>query len=365
MEKQELSAEQIEKLQALSKVFTNENLNLFSKWLDKHGIVYTGELEDKLEILEREIERKISKKNQLVLPQSFDTFSFVVSLLMKNKSLNLIRLSAMEDEEKILEVGNKKITLRISSSVSHSLPAPKYFHFCVMMAMGSIIDRQQEEFKKNKYLWVSSEQIIRTMGGLTSKNWVTKEAINEMDNVIEQLNNIKLYVDFSELKIVDEFGNKRKTADTRLINYTWAETKTNRSGNDFKAFKIVEYPILYSLSKDLQQIRSLKSSYLKIAGLRTSKQNTVMKFWLIQQIESMKATKKNGKRRTNKININTMFEALEHDFKITKLKNQRVARNKHIKQMLTMLEYWKGEKYIKDFQQEYEKTSLKSINIIL
>lgn len=362
MEKNELSTEQIEKLQALSKVFTNENLNLFAKWLDKHGIVYTGELEDKLEILEREIERKI-KKNQLVLPQSFDTFSLVVSLLMKNKSLDLLRLSAMEDEEKILEVGNKKITLMIKPLINN-LPAPNYFHFCIMMAVGSILDRQQEEFQKNKYLWISSEQVLRVMGGLTSKNGVTQESIDEMDNIIEQLNNIKLYIDFTELRIVDEYGNKRKTADTRLINYSWAETRTNRAGNDFKAFKIIEYPILYSVSKDLQQIRSLKSNVLKIAGLRSSKQNMALKFWLIQQIESMKSTKKNGKRRTNKININNMFESLEQDFKINKLKNQRVAKNKHIKQMLTMLEYWKGTGYIKDFQQDHEKRSLKSVKII-
>lgn len=304
----------------------------------------------------------LEKKNNIKINNVFDKFFLPISKLSKNE-IALINKSGENNTTEYLETRkNKTISIKIDFDIDYldnekiTLPSnyTKYLD-TVQMAIGSIMDCGEK--------YISAEQVIRKINGLTSKDKVQPDAIKEMEKIFKQLRGMFIRIDRSE-ELKGITGSEHNILGSTILDYgKYIEIK-NQKGNKIKVYEIRELPILYQYSKSIKQIRAIPIELMKIKGLRSSKQNTVIKIWLLQQIESMKTTKKNGKHRNNIINIKTLFESLKYDIQFYE-KNERATKSKYIKQTFQILDYWKEKKYIKDYKQNLKNRSLQSIEILL
>lgn len=302
------------------------------------------------------------EKTKIKINNVFDKFFLPISKLSKNE-ISLLNESGKNHETKYLETRkNKTISIKLDFETNYlenenvQLPSnyTKYLD-TVQMAIGSIMDCGEK--------YISAEQVIRKINGLTNKDKVQPEAIKEMENIFKQLRGMFIRIDRSE-ELKGTTGSEHNILGSTILDYSKYIEIKNQKGNIIKVYEIRELPILYQYSKSIKQIRAIPIELMKIQGLRSSKQNTVIKIWLLQQIESMKTTKTNGKRRTNIVNIKTLFESLKYDIHFTK-SNPRADKAKYIKQTLTILDNWKEKKYISNYKQNFKNKSLQSIEIIL
>lgn len=361
----EVTKEQLDELVELL-----SNKEIFQA-LSNNGIKYIKDLKKFNDEKLKDTTQEYLNLKKTYINKNFEKFFLPVSKFSKNE-VELINDSGRKGNTEVLPITKtKNIYLTVGfddvfiQTNNIKLPSnySKYLD-TIQMAIGSIMDCQKEKLEKDRFINISAEQVIRVINGLTNKDKVKAESILEVENAFRILKSMIVTCDVKELNIVDDEGNKDLFKKRFIINYGGENVKINRSGNCFTVFEMLEIPVLYRISKLQKQIRSIPIEQLKIKDLRSSKQNTVIKIWLLQQIESMKTNKKNGKHRINKINIKTLFESLKYDIHFYE-KNERATKSKYIKQTLQILDYWKQTKYIKDYKQNLKNRSLQSIEIIL
>lgn len=301
---------------------------------------------EEIEALKKQI--KILKAEKYFLP---------VSKLAKN-TVKMIN----EKGQNILNVDKRK-NINVSLFIgryddSVTLPREKYNLFLdsVQMTIGSLMDCGAE--------YITAEQVIRTMNGLSSKDKVTPQAVKDMENVFMKMRNLWVTIDrTAELKAYKKLSGFSVIQNKSILPINTFITIKNQAGREITAYKPEYLPPLYQYSKDREEIRSLPAELLKINGLTTSAQNTALKIWLLQQIESMKPGR-TGKHRETTININTMFDALKYDIEFYS-GNPRQTKARYLKQIKTMLDTWKEKKYINDYKENIKARSVESITIFL
>lgn len=301
---------------------------------------------EEIEALKKQI--KILKAEKYFLP---------VSKLAKN-TVKMIN----EKGQNILNVDKRK-NINVSLFIgryddSVTLPREKYNLFLdsVQMTIGSLMDCGAE--------YITAEQVIRTMNGLSSKDKVTPQAVKDMENVFMKMRNLWVTIDrTAELKAYKKLSGFSVIQNKSILPINTFITIKNQAGREITAYKPEYLPPLYQYSKDREEIRSLPAELLKINGLTTSAQNTALKIWLLQQIESMKPGR-TGKHRETTININTMFDALKYDIEFYS-GNPRQTKARYLKQIKTMLDTWKEKKYINGYKENIKARSVESITIFL
>ncbi|MCQ2387818.1 MAG: hypothetical protein MJ066_05190 [Clostridia bacterium] len=283
-----------------------------------------------------------------------------VSKLAKN-AVKLVN-GDLGDPGKLEVDQRKKINVFVSVGMydhDESLILPKKYNLyldAVQMTIGSLTDSNAQYF--------TAEQVYRTMNGIPTEVYISPQAVEATTTAINQLRNLWVTIDRSEeLKAYKKLKGLSIIQKKSILPFNSTITIKNQAGRQITAYKLEELPPLYQYSKDRGEIHSLPIELMNIKGLRTSAQNTALKIWLLQQIESMKPGK-TGKRRDSTIKINTLFEALKYDI-IFNSSSPRADKAKYIKQIKTMLDSWTDQKYIKGYKENKKGRSLESITIIL
>lgn len=311
----------------------------------------------------RELLNQIDSKLKNIKILKAENYFLPVSMLAKNE-VKLINYAGETGAPGKLNVDKRKnINVIVSIGVyDRSVTLPKNYNLfldSVQMTIGSLIDCGAE--------YITAEQVIRTMNGLNSKDKVTAQAVEEMENVFMQLRNLWVTIDRSEeIKGYTKLKGLTLIQNKSILPFNTFITIKNQAGREITAYKPEYIPPLYQYSKDRGEVRSLPAERMKINGLRTSAQNTALKIWLLQQIESMKPDpkKKNGTHRDTTIKLNTLFEALKYDITFN-ASSPRADKAKYIKQIKTMLDGWTEQKYIKGYKENIKARSLESITIFL
>lgn len=321
----------------------------------------TAEEWEEVDALTAELEAMYKKDGKII---KADNYFLPVSKLAKNAVKMINEYDGRNDE--ILTVDKRKnISVRLQIGYDEQLLLPENYSLyldTVQMTIGSLIDCGAQV--------VTAEQVYRTMNGLTSDDYVTPQAVGAVTKAMRQLRNLWVTIDRSEeVKAYPRLKNLISVIQQKaILPYNETITIKNQAGREITAYKIDKLPPLYEYSKDRGEIRSLPGDLLKIEGLNTSKQNTAIKIWLLQQIESMKPGS-NGKHRDNTIKINTLLEALKYDIDLTATTSTaRVKRTRYIKQTKKMLDSWKACGYIKGYKENHSTgrgKALESITIFL
>lgn len=298
----------------------------------------TTEEWQEIEALNNELE-DLTKSVKLL---SADNYFLTVSKLAKNQ-IDLINNNGGE-----LEVDKRKgLYIRVDVGNEHNLQLPdNYTGFmdAVQMTVGSLMDCGARV--------VTAEQIYRTMNGLDTGKPVTPQAVGAISRAMAQMRNMWVTIDrTAEINAYKKLNNKISIIDqVAILPYNKKRTIKNNAGREMTAYILEELPPLYRYSKDRGEIRKLPIELIKISNLRTSNQNIAIKFYLLQQIESMRPNNK-GVHRDNTIKLSTLFEALKYDIDLSATTStSRVIKSNYIKQIRAILEDFKSKIIYQDIK---------------
>lgn len=238
----------------------------------------------------------------------------------------------------------------------------------VQMTIGSLYDRGLKD-NPNGIVEISAEEVYRTMNGLSSDEWISPQALGAVTKAIEQLRTMTVFIDYRNdpsWKAPEDKETYRKGGDAVPIIPLLPEYGIyfNKVGKMKIKYKVYRTPPFFEDSKQRRHIRTLPLELLKIKGLNSSAQNTAIKFYLLQQIESMRPTKKGGKHRPTTISYDTLFRDLNRDLSFS-AQNPRADMGKYRNQITRMLDHWTDQGYISGYVENKKGRSFDSITIFL
>lgn len=200
--------------------------------------------------------------------------------------------------------------------------------------------------------FITSAMVYRAMTGKTNSEYIHPDKLKEIEESIDKCMFSKLVIDATEEAAY--YGFEEAKYDGSLLS---AEKMTIKmGGRRVAAYKILVEPLLYRYAKAGKQISAID---IKLLDTPVSKTNDiiVLQGFLLRKIEAMKSD-----RTADRI---ILYDDIYKIFGINepqKVKNQLQRIRKY---MDTMLEYWKGEKYITDFIVNKKGKSYYSVTIYI
>jgi len=200
---------------------------------------------------------------------------------------------------------------------------------------------------------ISPSMVYRTMNGMSESEYISPQAIKTITNSLDKSRFMRLKINFTKEAQARNLNIEEAEKEDYLLNAT--KVKVKSGGITLEAYKINKIPMLYQYAQHTKQILSVP---LKLLDTKKATRNTEeiipIKEYLVRRIEIMKYTK----GMSNKILYETIFEEVGIE---NPSRDKSFDLRKGIK---AILELWKNEKYIKDFEEYKEKNSFKGIKIV-
>lgn len=198
---------------------------------------------------------------------------------------------------------------------------------------------------------ITPEMIYRTLNGINSETGISPQAIASITRSINKQRLIDIQIDCSEQAKL--YGLQGAIFRGYMLPCDVVEVET---ANGFKktAYRLLKMPPIYEYSKAFKHIRTIPAEITSINALRGSDEITTIKFYLLEQIESMR-----GNGRNNTMLYSTIFTACEIDI------NNRKAAKKYRDYIKQMLAQWTEQQYINGWRENKKGQAFESVTIEL
>ena len=208
---------------------------------------------------------------------------------------------------------------------------------------------------------VNPAMVYRAMNGLTETEQVSEKAVDEVRKSLDKSSFIKISIDYTdEAKLYN-----REIDKTTYVGYLLACEKiiVESGGTELEAYKLLRCPILYEYAQISGQIITVPINLLNTRDTVNSTEDVIIiRGFLLRQIEWMKHPKSN---RSTNITYQSVYEELEilrADLDERAYENKTGKIRKHIK---AILESWKTQKYLKNFEEYKDGKQFKGVKIHL
>lgn len=290
------------------------------------------------------------------------TTSVKKSVLTRDKvSYALLSKDVINKGEKLLSVGKNtsetvltklvvSLDLEEVGKISNNIEFT-YFDKSVFDAVCSLL------MIGNKAL--SLAMIARTMLGKKFPYHPNPELLNEIDESINKLERIKISIDMSE-----EFARfsqlKNEDVSKAVLSSRFFECRrfdTIVKGSQVNVIVFTQEPILLKYAKRRAQLSSVDNFLLDTPTKKTKNLITVQSY-LLQRINMLKLNKN--------LPQCIMFDAIYELFDVTNLSidTKKSLYSRIRKSIISILDYWKKENFLKEYEIEKQKGSYYKINII-
>lgn len=222
------------------------------------------------------------------------------------------------------------------------------------------------------YASFSTEMLIRTMSGNMGQD-VTPQKAGAATRALNKLKYIRIRIDCTDEMIARKKIKKGQTAhlESYLMPLREIEIKL---GNQkiVKGYQFLESPVLYSYAEKVNQIINIPRSLLETKGaLSDTDEVVVIKRYLIKRIEAMKNEKNNmvSKKITyewydkNTQTAKGMFSDL--GYSRNNYSNWKKKKSNIHQTIVTILNVFANDKYIKSFQEIKDGKSINGVEITL
>ena len=201
---------------------------------------------------------------------------------------------------------------------------------------------------------VTPAMVYRTMNGMTETEYVSSQAIEAVKNSLDKSRFLRLRINFTEEAKARNINVDRAEIDNYLLPAKVITVEAG--GNRIDAYKIYETPALYKYAQYTKQIISIPLELLDTKeATRNTEEIIPIKEYLIRRIEIMR----HDRTMSNKILYDTIFE----EAGIGQInRDKSYDLRKGIKAILNL---WKNQNYIKDFQEYKQGNSIKGIKIFI
>lgn len=196
---------------------------------------------------------------------------------------------------------------------------------------------------------ITIDMIYRVMTGKVGSSIKAQDKAESIQNSMKKLNGTIVEIDMSE-----EFKNRKISLNgesiikgrttSRLLQYNLSEVST--ANKTVTAYKILSTPIIYEYSSSIGQVLTVDINILDVPLDNTDK-IIVLKNYLIRRIEGMKGK---NKLNNNHINLIKIYEKLDIYGEDKTKKQIEKSESKIREQIKKILDYWKKENYIKEYE---------------
>lgn len=206
---------------------------------------------------------------------------------------------------------------------------------------------------------ISLAMIARTMLGKKFPYHPNPELLNEIDESINKLERIKISIDMSE-----EFAqfSQLKTEDISkaVLSSRFFECRrfdTIVKGSRVNVILFTQEPILLKYAKRRAQLSSIDNFLLDTPTKKTKNLITVQSY-LLQRINMLKLNRN--------LPQCIMFDAIYELFDVSNLSvdTKKSLYSRIRKSVITILDYWQKENFLKEYSIEKQKGSYYKINIV-
>jgi len=206
---------------------------------------------------------------------------------------------------------------------------------------------------------VSPVMVYRAMNGLTETEPVSDKAIDEVRKSIDKSRFIRTVIDYTDEA---KFYN-HEIKKTLYEGYLLAANKVmvEAGGKEIEAYKLLDKPILYEYAQISGQILSVPINLLNTRDTVNSTEDVIItRGYILRQIEWMKHEKSN---RSTNITYQGVYEELEIfkdnlDEKAYKEKTFKIRS--HVK---SILESWRAQNYIGNFEEYKDGRQIKGVKL--
>ena len=201
---------------------------------------------------------------------------------------------------------------------------------------------------------ITPTMVYRAVNGMSDSEKASPQAIEAISNSIDKSRYMELKVDFTKEAEARNINIEKAVIEDYLLNATKVKIKT--CGNIVEGYKINKMPMLYQYAQYTKQILAVPSKLLDTKkATRNTEEIIPIKEYLVRRIEVMK----HDKTMSNKILYDTIFDeaGISHP---TKEKSFKLRAD-----IKAILELWKNQKYIKNFEEYRQGKFIKGIEIFL
>ena len=206
---------------------------------------------------------------------------------------------------------------------------------------------------------ITPTMVYRAMNGLTETQKISPQAIESVEKSLSKSMFMTIIIDYTDEAKLYNKNVEKTTYEGYLLAATAMTIKINNK--EYKAYKLLDKPILYQYAQVSGQIITVPSKLLQTKDtVRSTDEVIVIRGFLLRQIEWLKNTKT---RRSENITYRSIYEELEIfktalDEKAYENKTRKIRD--HIK---AILEEWKEQGYIKKYEEYKERNTLAGITV--
>lgn len=332
-----------------------KGIEAFKEFKKFFNIFKGGGLNNILDI--RTYERFIEEvENKLNVPKDIIKLNSVLPnnhIIPNTKINNFLNKIVGNGNVEVNVGGNKKEILTIINIdyENKDITLPKSFTAydrTVLNACISLFEASNECF--------TVDMVYRCMNGLTDKEKPTPQQKGAITKSLDKMRKLFCHIDFT----AEAKARKNDTTKAELESYILNADKVTleAGGNEVVGYKFNAKPVLYGYAQYSKQIISIPIGLLNTKkALSSTDEVIVIREYLIRRIETMK----NTKGKSNKILFDSIFQEIELDNNDNSYKTKSKRTRDSIKKIL---DYWKTEKYIKDYNEYKDGRSFKGIEII-
>lgn len=196
------------------------------------------------------------------------------------------------------------------------------------------------------------EQIYRCMNGLNDSQYVSPQAIGSITRSLDKSRRILTTIDYTDE--AKAYGKSLKGCIIEDYILSAKKIMLEAGGHKVVGYKLNSKPILYEYAQVTGQVLTVPSKILNTKDvLNSTKDVIIIREYLIRRVEVMKSSDK----QSNNVLLERIYEELG-------LINPSKKKALNIRQSIdSILEYWKDEKYIKNFKFYKEGRAFKGISI--
>ena len=206
---------------------------------------------------------------------------------------------------------------------------------------------------------ITPPMVYRAMNGLSETEYVSSQSVTAVTKSLDKSRFIRTTIDYTEEAKLYNKNIQKSHYDGYLLAATKITVKV--SGNEQEAYKLISKPILYEYAQISGQIITVPAKLLQTKdALRSTDEVIVIRGFLLRQIEWIKNEKAT---RSANITYKSIYEELEITkdiYKADMYKKKTHATRVHVK---TILEEWKRQGYLKDYEEYKERKTLKGVYI--
>lgn len=230
------------------------------------------------------------------------------------------------------------------------------FDESVLNAISSLLETGQ--------IYFTSKQIAGIVfhGDIGTRSSVSKNQIGAVTKSIEKMRLIDLTINWTEHA---KMNNKTDTVSHKTSGYLLPVDKdvsVKSGGQVIRTYALLNNPPLYTYSRAVGQVNTVPMKLLNIPNVRMDERIAMMRDYMFKQIGHMK----NPHSKIQRImTLDSIMKSAGIDLESEEIKSKKEIKSKNVNLIERILQYFRSEGYIKDYEITKKGRTLHAVKITL